>query len=309
MSGRPRCASIAPSRSRTSACTIDCGCTTTSMRSNGTSNSQCASITSRPLFISVAESIVMRAPIVQVGCRSACSGVTASSSAGVQPRNGPPLAVTTSASTAPGSSPASSCCSAECSESTGSRRAPPRASAARTSGPPATRLSLLASATSMPASSATSVASRPAAPTTALSTTSAPLSAASCATPAGPDSTCPGSANAPSRAAPGSASAIVRTPSRSASRSTPSTSLPAASAQTRRPGSSSQTWIACRPIEPVLPRSAMSRITRRVGQLRLADVTPCRAARRSRARPARRRAARRCGRARRRGPPAASPSP
>ena len=74
MSGRPRCASSAPSRSRTSACTIDCGCTTTSMRSNGTSNSQCASMTSRPLFMSVAESIVMRAPIAQVGCRSACSG-------------------------------------------------------------------------------------------------------------------------------------------------------------------------------------------------------------------------------------------
>ena len=67
MSGRPRCASRAPSRRRTSPCTIDCGCTTTSMRSYGTSNSQCASMTSRPLFMSVAESIVMRAPIVQVG--------------------------------------------------------------------------------------------------------------------------------------------------------------------------------------------------------------------------------------------------
>src|SRR5438034_765370 len=30
---------------------------------------------SRPLFMSVAESIVMRAPIDQVGCRSACSAV------------------------------------------------------------------------------------------------------------------------------------------------------------------------------------------------------------------------------------------
>ena len=56
----------------TSACTIDCGCTTTSIRSYGVPNSQCASITSRPLFISVAESIVIFPPIAQVGCCSAC---------------------------------------------------------------------------------------------------------------------------------------------------------------------------------------------------------------------------------------------
>ena len=256
--------------------------------------------------MSVAESMVMRAPIVQVGCRSACSAVTSLSSAAERPRNGPPLAVTISASTASGSSPASSWCSAECSESTGSNWAPPRASASRTSGPPATRLSLLASATSMPASSAARVASRPAAPTTALSTTSAPLSAARCATPAGPSSTRPEKRPRAASAAAGSASAIVRAPRRSASRTTPSASLPAARAQTCRSGSSSQTWIACRPIEPVLPRSATLRIIRRVGET---GIRPCRAARRSRARPARRRAARRCGRARRRGRPAACPSP
>ena len=75
MSGCPRCASVAPSQSATSACTIDCGCTTTSIRSYGVPNSQCASITSRPLFISVAESIVILPPIAQVGWRSACSTV------------------------------------------------------------------------------------------------------------------------------------------------------------------------------------------------------------------------------------------
>ena len=48
-------------------CTIDCGCTTTSMRSYGTSNSQCASMISRPLFMRVAESIVMRAPMARSG--------------------------------------------------------------------------------------------------------------------------------------------------------------------------------------------------------------------------------------------------
>ena len=52
--------------------------------------------------MSVAESIVMRAPMAQVGCRSACSGVASASSAADQPRNGPPLAVTISASTASG---------------------------------------------------------------------------------------------------------------------------------------------------------------------------------------------------------------
>ncbi len=70
------CASVAPSQSETSACTIDCGCTTTSIWSYGVPNSQCASITSRPLFISVAESIVIFPPIAQVGCCSAASTLT-----------------------------------------------------------------------------------------------------------------------------------------------------------------------------------------------------------------------------------------
>ena len=62
-------------------------------------------MTSRPLFISVAESIVILPPIAQVGCLSACSTVTSSSSARVRPRNGPPEAVTTSRSTVPARSP------------------------------------------------------------------------------------------------------------------------------------------------------------------------------------------------------------
>ena len=67
MSGGPRCASIAPSDSWTSPWTSDCGCTTTSMRSYGVPNRWWASITSRPLFISVAESIVILPPIAHVG--------------------------------------------------------------------------------------------------------------------------------------------------------------------------------------------------------------------------------------------------
>ena len=81
MSGMPSCARTERSTNSTIEWTIDCGCTTTSIRSNGTPNSQCASRTSRPLFMSVAESIVIFAPIRHVGWRSACSTVTPSRAA------------------------------------------------------------------------------------------------------------------------------------------------------------------------------------------------------------------------------------
>ncbi len=61
---------------------IDCGWTTTSICSYGVPNRWWASISSSPLFISVAESIVILPPIAQVGCASACSIVTSSSSDG-----------------------------------------------------------------------------------------------------------------------------------------------------------------------------------------------------------------------------------
>ena len=67
---------VAPSENSTIECTIDCGCTTTSMRSSPKPNSRCASITSRPLFTSVAELVVTSGPIRHVGCARACSGVT-----------------------------------------------------------------------------------------------------------------------------------------------------------------------------------------------------------------------------------------
>ena len=63
-------------------------------------------------------------------------------------------------------------CSAECSESTGTIRAPVASASAITSSPPTTRLSLLASASSMPSLRATIVGPRPAEPTIALRTTS-----------------------------------------------------------------------------------------------------------------------------------------
>ena len=64
-----------------------------SMRAGSTPKSQRASITSSPLFMSVAESIVIFAPIDQFGCLSARSGVTPGSSAAGTVRSGPPEAV------------------------------------------------------------------------------------------------------------------------------------------------------------------------------------------------------------------------
>src|SRR5471032_3071787 len=86
-------ASTLPSLYSIIACTVDCGWITTSTSDGAKPNSQQASITSKPLFISVAQSIVMRLPIRQVGCFRACWGVTnASASLGVL-RKGPPEAV------------------------------------------------------------------------------------------------------------------------------------------------------------------------------------------------------------------------
>ena len=59
-------------------------------------------MTSRPLLTRVAELIVTTGPMSHVGWASACSGVTSASSARVRPRNGPPLAVSTSRRTSSG---------------------------------------------------------------------------------------------------------------------------------------------------------------------------------------------------------------
>src|ERR1700709_282642 len=102
----------------------------------------CASITSKPLFISVAESIVIRPPIFQVGWSSASATLTSPRSP--RPRKGPPEAVMTRRSTVPGASRPISWWSAECSESTGRSRAPVASASAITSSPPSTQLPLFA---------------------------------------------------------------------------------------------------------------------------------------------------------------------
>src|SRR3954470_7612965 len=272
MSGWQRWASAAPSHSVTRAWAIDCGCTTTSIRSYGVPNRWWASISSRPLFISVAESIVILPPIVQVGCLRASSTVTCSRSR--RPRNGPPLAVMISLSTTPGGSPVSRWCSAVCSESIGTSCAPVASASAVTSSPPTTSDSLFASATSMPSVSATIVGPRPAEPTIALSTRSAPDSATSCTRPSDPPSTSPPvHASAARAAALRSPSAIRGTPCARACLTSVSGSAPPGSPhRSNRSPARATTSSACVPIDPVEPRMR-SRFTRPIVAAAISGIT------------------------------------
>ncbi len=78
-----------------------------------------ASINSRPLFIIVALSMVIFAPMLQFGWRTARSGVTSRVCSSVQPRNGPPEPVRRMRRSSLLSRPARHWKIAECSESTG----------------------------------------------------------------------------------------------------------------------------------------------------------------------------------------------
>ena len=93
MSVTPSCASTVPSTSSTIEWITDCGWTSTSILAASTPKSQRASITSRPLFMRVAESIVILGPMRQVGCARASSRVMRSKLSRGRLRNGPPEAV------------------------------------------------------------------------------------------------------------------------------------------------------------------------------------------------------------------------
>ena len=88
MSGGLAWAMVAPSVNSTMEWITDCGCTTTSIRSNPMPNSRCASISSSPLLTSVAELIVTTGPMFQFGWARAWAGVTCSSSACCGPGTG-----------------------------------------------------------------------------------------------------------------------------------------------------------------------------------------------------------------------------
>ena len=172
MSGTPSCALTAPSQNCTALWTMDCGWTSTSICSGFTPKSQRASMTSKPLFIIVAESIVILAPMSQFGWRKACSGVTSRSCSFVNVRNGPPEAVRSILSILLFPSPARHWKMAECSLSTGRMGARKVWASCVTSSPATTSVSLLARAMSLRARMACMVGNRPAKPTSAVSTTS-----------------------------------------------------------------------------------------------------------------------------------------
>ena len=175
MSGLPSCASTEPSTYSTSEWMTLCGWTTTSTASGPTPNSRQASINSRPLFISVAESTEIFRPMLHLGWATACSGVTsASASAGVR-RNGPPEQVSRMRRTPGARRPAGTNAGRDWkmalfSRSIGTSSAPWRRAAATRSGPAQSSDSLLASRPRRPARAAASVGSRPAAPTMAAMT-------------------------------------------------------------------------------------------------------------------------------------------
>src|SRR5581483_9062743 len=148
------------------------GWTTTSIWSYDTPNKKCASMTSRALFANVALSTVIFLPMRHVGCFRASSIVACANFSFDHPRNGPPDAVITSRLTSLGARDPMHCNIAECSLSTGTISPRPSAAARLTKSPAMTSVSLLASATRLPACNAASVASKPAAPTTAFNTMS-----------------------------------------------------------------------------------------------------------------------------------------
>ena len=239
----------------------------------------------------VAESIVIFAPIFQVGCASASAAVTrASASAGVV-RNGPPDAVRINRRTSPRSPARSAWWSALCSESIGRMATPRRAAAAITSSPAITSVSLLARRISRPAAIACQVGTSPIAPTRAPTTASASGWVAAAMRPASPLITSrPGNSAASRRASVSSATAT--SPGRCVRTCSPSSATlrPAARATTaNRSGKRAATSSVAVPIEPVEPRTA-SRFT----------VTP-RGRAGGRARTGRRRTTSRCGRESRRG--------
>ena len=228
---------------------------TTSISSQGTPKSQCASITSNALFIIVAESMVILAPIFQVGCLRACSGVTSGRRSSGALRNAPPDAVMMRRETGL-SSPRRHCHMALGSLSSGNRDASFWRAARVSSSPAITTVSLFANAMRLPAAMAANVAGMATSPVVAATTMS--TSSAATIRSIG-HSTLPHSAmNAFSAALPsqyanaGRNSRIWRSKRRWL--------RPAASATTLKSrGNARAMSKVCVPIEPVEPRTASPR--------------------------------------------------
>ena len=173
MSGRPSWAITDPSRYSTRECTMLSRWINTSICREGISKSHRASTTSSPLFMSVAESIVILAPIFQFGCFKACSDFTSCICSLDRSHRGPPDAVRMRRRTSSRRWPSSDWKIALCSLSTGKMRTPRFLASSCINGPAITIGSLLASATFFPARMAARVGTRPAPPTMAEITRSA----------------------------------------------------------------------------------------------------------------------------------------
>ena len=199
---------------------------------------QCASITSRPLFISVAESTVILAPIAHVGCASASVDGDPGQLLARRPRNGPPEAVKTMPPSAPAAARPR-----HCMERASARSRPGAAAAAARAAPRAPAGRRRRGSPCSPArgrrphSSVARLASSPAAPTMALSTMSAPAARTSSTAARGTcvdvarRSPC---AHAPQRPRRAARCARRRARERPAGAARPAS--PAASATTCRPG-------------------------------------------------------------------------
>ena len=239
MSGRPSCALSDPSVNSTREWTTLCGWMQTEIASIEMPNRWCASISSRPLFISVAESTVTFGPIDQRGWFSACSTVTLSRSTSGRAQKGPPLAVMMSRRTLARSSPHRHCQIALCSESIG--RMPFSPAAFMTSAPAITSTSFVARATSLLAWRAERVGGRARAPGIATTTRSHRGSVTIASTWA---------SNLSSPAWPWTRYSALRLVER----------LPSVSPNSlKRPGLRSITSRVCWPMDPVAPSSAMLR--------------------------------------------------
>ena len=151
---------------------MDCGWTTILILSGAVSNSHLASIISNPLFIIVAESIVIFAPIVHCGCFSASFFVAAAILSLSHVRKGPPDAVRWMREIGLPVAPRRHWNMAECSESTGRIGELYFLAKSMTTDPPATRVSLFARAIILPAFIAEIVGLSPLNPTSAVRTMS-----------------------------------------------------------------------------------------------------------------------------------------
>ena len=228
------------------------------------SKSHRASIISSPLLNRVAESMVILRPMTHDGCLRACSTVTASKASFghfAASRKGPPEAVSHRLRTEAAGLPSRHWKMAECSLSTASTRTPWARASRMTVSPAITRISLEATAMSLPARMAARAGSSPAVPTMAMRTMSASGRVARRISASGPASTSVWLPRAERTASAFPASWIEATRGRWRRHCSISRSAfpPAASAMScSRSGWSSTTLRVLVPMEPVQP----SRTTR-----------------------------------------------